>query len=229
MVVIIFKKLFIMKKLFVLFIIGSLFMTDVNAQRNEAFTTYTFSDFVTSSVNMVEANTLNSSLTVTGDDVSGAVVEMYVSRSGIRIRSRNWSDEEIKQYLQENYTIEVRVEGEKLLVAAEPKTNRAEHYNVSFKITVPRQMNTNLKTTNGSVQISNLAGSQKFSTVNGSLKVDNVSGKISGNTVNGSVTVTNSDDDITLSTVNGTITASDCDGKINLSTVNGRIRRERAG
>jgi len=222
-----------MKKLFVLLIIGSLhaslFTANVNAQRNEAFTTYTFSDFVMSSVNLVEANTLNSSLAVTGDAVSGAVVEMYVSRNGVRIRSRNWSDEEIKQYLEENYTIEVRVDGEKLLVVAKPKTNGAEHYNVSFKITVPRQMNTNLKTTNGSVQISNLAGSQKFSTVNGSLKVDNVSGKISGNTVNGSVTVTNSDDDITLSTVNGSITASDCDGKINLSTVNGRIRRERAG
>ena len=222
-----------MKRIFVLFIIVSLnaspFVVNVNAQRNEAFATYTFSDLLMSSVNLVEANTLNSSLTVTGDAVSEAVVEMYVSGNSPAIRRRQASNEEIKQYLEKNYTIEVRVADEKLLVVAKPKTNGSESYSVSFKITVPRQMNSILKTTNGSVQISNLSGSQTFQTVNGSLKVDNVSGKISGSTVNGSVTVTNSNDDINLSTVNGSITAKDCDGKINLSTVNGKISRQRAG
>ena len=156
---------------------------------------------------------------------------MYVSQNGSRIRRRQWSDEEIKEYLEENQTIEVKVDGEKLLVVAKPKTNLkgSDRFSVSFKITVPIQMNSNLRTTNGSVKISNLSGSQSFSTVNGSLKVDNVSGKISGSTVNGSITVTNSNDDINLSTVNGSITAKDCDGKINLSTVNGRISRQRAG
>ena len=206
-------------------------MASVSAQRNrnEAFATYTFSDLAISTINVVEANTLNSSLTLTGSAVSEAVVEMYVSHNSSRTRSRQWSDEEIKRYLEENHTIEVKVDGEKLLIVAKPKTNGSERYSVSFKITVPKQMNSNLKTTNGSVRISNLSGSQKFSTVNGSLKIDNVSGKISGCTVNRSITVTNSNDDINLSTVNGSITAKDCEGKINLSTVNGRISRQRAG
>ena len=221
-----------MKKLIVLFIIGSLnaslFMANVNAQSDEAFTTYTFSDFLISSVNVVEANTLNSSLTVVGDAVSEAVVEMYVSGNSPAIRRRQWSNEEIKKYLEKNYAIEVKVESEKLFVEAIPKTNNND-FSVSFKITVPRQMNSNLKTTNGSLLISNLSGSQSFQAVNGSLKAENVSGKIFGSTTNGSITVTNSNNDINLSTVNGSITAKDCDGKINLSTVNGRINRQRAG
>jgi len=218
-----------MKKIFVLFIIGSLnaslFLVNVNAQRSEPFTTYTFA-LGMSSINAVEVNTVNSSLTVNGEAASEAVVEMFVSGNSSRIRRRTLSDEEIKQYLEENYTIEVKVEGEKLKVVARPKTNGVERYSVSFKITVPRQVNTNLRTTNGSVQISNLSGSQNLQTVNGSLTVKDVSGKIVGRTVNGSITVTSSNDDIDMSTVNGSITARDCDGKVILNTVNGRVRRQ---
>ena len=218
-----------MKKLFVLLIGISLNVSlfTVNAQKNEPFSTYTFS---ASSVNTLESTLINGSITVTGGTGSEAVVEMYVS--GNSSKTRNWSDEEIKRHLEENYTIEIKVDNEKLLAVAKPKNGRKkgkEQFSFSFKITVPGQINTNLKTTNGSIQISDLTGSQNLRTVNGSLKVDHVSGKISGSTVNGSITVTDSKDDINLSTVNGGITAKDCDGKVVLNTVNGRIKRENAG
>ena len=222
-----------MKKLFVLFIIGSLntslFLGCVSAQSNEPFSTYTFSALTMSSVHAVEATTLNGSLTVSGDASSETVVEMYVSRNGSGFFRRALKEEEIKQHLVENYTIEVKVAGEKLLVAARQKKNKSSQVSISFKIIVPGQMNSNLKTTNGTVQISNLTGSHKLETVNGSLKVENVSGKIYGSTTNGSVTVTNSNNDINISTVNGSITETGCSGKINLTTVNGKINGQRVG
>ena len=224
-----------MKKLFVLFIISSintsLFLDCVSAQCDEPFSTYTFSALDMSSVNVVKATTLNGSLTVNGDANSETVVKMYISRNGsltVKLFRRTWTDrtwteEEIKQHLAENYVIEVNVIGEELLVAARQKNNERPQINISFQIMVPRQMNSDLKTTNGSVQISNLTGSHKLETVNGSLKVANLSGKVNGNTTNGSITVTNSNDDINLSTVNGSITVTNSSDVINLSTVNGSI------
>ena len=219
-----------MNKLFVLIInillITNVFTFRVLAQKNEPFTIYTFSDDIMSSVNMVEVNTLNSSLTLNGDSNAGAVVEMFVSGNSSESRRRKWSEDEIKKYLEENHTIEVKVDGEKLLITVKQKNKGADLFSISFKITVPKQMNTHLITVNGSITLDNLSGSQKFQTVNGSLTVNNISGTISGKTVNGSITVTNSKDDINLSTINGSITATNCDGKVNLSTVNGKVKRK---
>ena len=218
-----------MNRIFVLFIsislIANVFVACVHARGNEPFTTYTFSDIAISSVNLVEVTTLNSSLTLTGSAESQAVVELYVSvnGNGSIFRRRNWSNEEIKRYLEENYTIEVKVDSEKLLAVAKPKTNGSQSLSISFKITVPSQMNSNLRTTNGRIQISNLSGSQNLQAVNGSLKVDNVSGKISGRTTNGSINVLDSNDEIDLRSTNGSITANNCNGIIELRTTNGRI------
>ena len=202
-------------------------MVCVSAQSNEPFSTYNFSTLTMPSVNAVEATTLNGNLTLSGDANSEIVVEMYILRNGAGFFRRSWSAEETKQHLAENYTIEVKVAGEKLLVAVRQKNNKSSQISISFKIIIPRQMNSNLETTNGSVQISNLTGSHKLETVNGSIKVENVSGKIYGSTTNGNVTVTNSNDDINLSTVNGSITETGCSGKINLTTVNGKVNGQR--
>jgi len=201
----------------------------MSAQSNEPFSSYTFSALAMSSINAVEASTLNGSLTVSGNANTEIVVEMYVSRNRTGFLRRARTEKEIKQHLVENYTIEVKLVDEKLLVAAKQNDNKSSQISISFKIIVPRQMNSNLETTNGSVQISNLTGSHKFATVNGSLKVENVSGKIYGSTTNGSITVTNSNDDINLSTVNGSITEIGCSGKINLTTVNGKVNGQSVG
>ena len=224
-----------MKKLFVLFVsvlINASFYA--HAQSSEPFTTYRFGAAVASTINAVEASSINGSITVTGANVSEAVVEMYVSptnqnnwRPGLfASRSRqnnNWSVENIKQELDENYTIEVNVRNGTLYAVARPKNRNRHTLGISFRISVPKNVNNNLQTTNGSIQISNLSGSQNLRTTNGSLRVENVTGKISGTTTNGSVTVTNSNDYINLRTSNGSVTARNCSGEITLRTSNGRM------
>lgn len=217
-----------MKKLFVLFIVSSLntslFTACLNAQRNEPFTTYTFSALAMSPVNVLEATVTNGSITMTGSSNSEAVVEMYVSGNSPAIRSRKWSDEEIKQELERTYNIEVKVDGEKILIVAKQKSNsRNSQFGVYLKITAPAQINSNFQTTNGSIQISDLSGSHVLQSTNGSLKVENTSGNISGRTTNGSITVTNSNDGIDLRTTNGSVTARNCNGEIILTTTNGGI------
>jgi len=148
------------------------------------------------------------------------MVEVYVSRD-------NWSAEKIKQALDENYTLEVKVENGKLYVAAKPKNSsffgNQQGLSISFKIFAPDRVNSNLQTSGGSIHISNLSGSQNFRTSGGSLSVENVSGNTVGATSGGSITVTGSKDNIDLRTSGGSITAKDCSGKIDLKTSGGSL------
>ena len=134
------------------------------------------------------------------------------------------SDDEIKQELEKTYTIDIKVEGEKLIVVSRPKTNRRKYaLNISFNITVPQQISSDLRSTNGSISVNNLSGSHNFQTTNGSLKVDNVSGDITGRTTNGSISATNSNGKITVTTTNGNINLRDVSGVISTRATNGRV------
>jgi DUF4097 and DUF4098 domain-containing protein YvlB len=135
----------------------------------------------------------------------------------------NLSDSEIKQTLEKDYTIDIKAEGGKLYAVAKPKNVGRQKLNIAFKISVPKKVSTNLQTSNATIQISDLSGSQNLKTSNGSVTVENVSGKIAGSTSNGSVTVTNSNDDIDLRTSNGGITVKNCSGKMIFQTSNGSV------
>lgn len=211
-----------MKKVFALFISillgANLFSARANDLEKDSFMTRSFP---ASTVKTIEAATSGGSLTVSGTASSEAVVEVYVSRSG-------WSDDKIKQALEENYTIDIKVEGGKLYAVAKQKKSisnwNQQGLSISFKIIVPRQVDSNLQTSGGSIRINDLSGSQDFKTSGGSLSVDNASGNITGKTSGGSITVTNSKDNIDLKTSGGSITAQDCSGKIDLKTSGGSIK-----
>ena len=209
-----------MKKLFVVLISVSLsanFLTiSAGAQQKDPYMTR---NFPASSIREVEATTSGGSLTVSGDAGSQAVVEVFVTRD-------KWSAEEIKKVLEENYTIEINVANGKLFVEAKSKSRinwDRQGLSISFKISVPKQVSSNLKTSGGSISISHLSGSQDFTTSGGSLRIENVSGKIVGKTSGGSINIQNSDDNIDLQTSGGSITADNCKGKMNLKTSGGTI------
>ena len=214
-----------MKKLLISVLVSAAFIA--NGQNNEPFETHTFSPVVTASIKSVEATTQNGTITVRGNATSGAVVEMFVrlnvSNSWLRTRIRGES-EEIKQILEEEYIVDVGVENGKLYAIARPKDQRAQQkLSISFRITVPERVNSDLRTSNASIRISNLSGSQNFRTSNGSVTVENVLGKIVGTTSNGSITVLNSSDEIDLRTSNGSITARNLKGVVTLRTSNGSV------
>ena len=194
-----------------------------SAQTSEPVSTWNFGAQVVSFLKEVDANTVNGNITVTDNTGSEATVEMYISVNNNGIRRRRWSDEEIKQELEKSFTIDVKVEGEKLFVVARPKTNGRQILNISFKITTPKSINSSLRSVNGGISIKSLSGSHDIRTVNGSLNVDNISDTIYGSTVNGGISATNSNGKITLTTVNGSINISDVSGVISTSTVNGRV------
>jgi len=203
----------------------------VSGQSNEPYATHHFSSLVASSIRTVEATTANGDITLNGVASSEATVEMYISTNNRgnfwslfrSNRRNNWSREEIKQTLEEDYMIDIKVEGEKLYAIARQKSRGQQKLNISFKISVPKQVNSHLQTSNANIRISNLSGSQNLRTSNGSVTVENISGKLAGSTSNGSFSATNSTDDIDMRTSNGRITVSDCSGKIVLQTSNSQV------
>jgi DUF4097 and DUF4098 domain-containing protein YvlB len=176
--------------------------------------------FTASSVKQVEAVTSGGSITLTGDAGSEAKVEVHVWRNNI-------SADKVKQMLDDNYTIDIKLEGGKLIAIVKQKKSLSnwnqQGLSISFKISVPKQVNSNLQTSGGSIRISNLSGSHDFKTSGGSLSVESVSGRITGATSGGSVNVTDSHDNIDLKTSGGSINAKACSGKIDLKTSGGSL------
>ncbi len=211
-----------MKKLSAFFIgvllTVNIFTATAKEDQKDPFMTRTFP---AASIKSVEVITSGGRIAVNGDTNSEAVVEVYANHN-------KWSDEKIKQVLEENYTIEIKVESGKLHALARPKANiknwKTQGLNISFKISVPRQIDSHLRTSGGSIQLNDLSGSQDFTTSGGSLSVKNVSGNIVGRTSGGSIVVTNSKDNIDLKTSGGSITATNCEGKIDIATAGGSLR-----
>ncbi|GLU51738.1 DUF4097 family beta strand repeat-containing protein [Dyadobacter frigoris] len=212
------KKINLLLAAFVLFITIS-----ANAQNSDE-KPYISKNFTSASLTNLKVETSGGSITVAGDQPNGVKVEMYV-------RPNNWngkvnlSKEEIEDKL-EDFDIFIGTEGSVLKATAVRKNRNGWDKNsvsISFKISTPRNMATNLRTSGGSIRISSLTGEQNFRTSGGSLKVSDLDGLIDGQTSGGSIEVENCKKEITLSTSGGSIKASELSGKINLHTSGGSI------
>ena len=203
----------------ILFVILLTVAIHVQSQDREPYITKSFSS---EAVKEVYARTSGGSVDVAGGS-NQARVEVFIQGNN----GRSLSKEDIKERLEEDYKLEIAVVGGELRVVAEPKDkffNWKNALNISFKISVPQQVSTDISTSGGSISMKNLAGSQNFSTSGGSLTIDKLSGKIKGRTSGGSIEVSNTKDNIDLGTSGGSIDADNCSGTLTLSTSGGSIK-----
>ncbi len=197
----------------------------VNAQFNADKEPLIVKALSSESFKKVVAETSGGSIDVTGVTASEAKIEVYVRPNG---RDDRYSREEIQKRLDEDYSLEVSVQGGQLNAIAKPKHdfnnwNWKRALSISFKIFVPSAINTKLRTSGGSISLINLNGDQDFSTSGGSLHVEKLSGKVDGNTSGGSIHVVDSKDDIDLRTSGGSIDAKRCSGHLELHTSGGSL------
>lgn len=150
-------------------------------------------------------------------------LEVYVSGNNNR---EILSKEEIKTRLEQEYDLDISTAGNKLSVVAKPKqkiTNWKKGLNISFKIFVPQRVSTDLATSGGSINLSNLTGNHDFRTSGGSLNLETLVGNIDGKTSGGSIHIKNSSSTISLHTSGGSINAANCKGEIELKTSGGSL------
>ena len=175
------------------------------------------------SINSAKINASGGSISVMGVNASEARLEVFV----IANNNENLSKDELKERLDEYYTMDISVDNNKLIASVKQKNrinmNWKKSVNVSFKAYLPVNVTTDLETSGGSISLSNLNGEQTFTTSGGSISVDNVKGKMKGRGSGGSIHINNSSNDIDLVTSGGSIDAKECTGNMRLKTSGGSL------
>ena len=182
--------------------------------------TKTFSGSV---VNYVDAGTSGGNILVAGVS-DGFKAELYAVPNNSN--EKGLSVEQIKERLANNYELKFEVENNKFIAQAKPKRNNMnwkKGLSISFKIYVPQNVSTDLATSGGNIELSNLKGKQEFATSGGNLVVTGLSGEIDGTTSGGNIVIENSNDNINMTTSGGNVEAKHCTGKISLTTSGGNI------
>lgn len=196
------------------------------AQNNDNKTPYLTKSLANDAISSVVVNTSAGGIEVSGKAGQAPRVEVYIRGNN----NRELSKEEIQKRLDEDYDLSVTVTGHEVKAIAKNKHNFSNNWrnqlSISFKIYVPEQVSTELKTSGGGIHLDHLKGNEDFSTSGGGLQLDKLSGMIHGRTSGGGIEVSNSDDNIDLETSGGGITANTCSGKIRLQTSGGGLRLE---
>ena len=105
-----------------------------------------------------------------------------------------------------------------------------DRIHVNFRIHVPKETLSDLKTSDGNISLVGLTGDQQCKTSDGNIRIANVQGNITGRTsdgdisvneVKGSVGISTSDGNVELNNIVGDVTSSTSDGNIMLTNVEG--------
>ncbi|MGZ3872760.1 MAG: DUF4097 family beta strand repeat-containing protein [Mucilaginibacter sp.] len=176
-------------------------------------------------INSVVVTTSGGGIEVSGRTGETPRVEVYIKGNN----GRELSKEEIEKRLASDYEMNISVNGHELNAVVKTKhnfSNWRRSMSISFKIYVPQQVSTNLRTSGGGIRLDNIKGNERFSTSGGGLQIDKLTGTIYGRTSGGGIEVFNSGDDIDLNTSGGGIIAKNCSGKIKLITSGGGLELE---
>lgn len=203
-----------MKKLFALCLLTIISL--ISYAQKEPFLVKTFN---ASDIENLDVRTSGGGIEVTGVSGSRTVVEVFIKGNG------SLSDSEIEDRLRD-YTLEVRKEGGKLICFAKSnvKNNWKKSLSITFKIKSPKNVDTELLTSGGSVHLTNLHGDLNFRTSGGGLHLEKLSGNIDGRTSGGGIQANDIQDQIELSTSGGGIKVTNAEGNINLGTSGGGIK-----
>ncbi|MDQ3170607.1 MAG: DUF4097 family beta strand repeat-containing protein [Acidobacteriota bacterium] len=126
----------------------------------------------------VSAETSNGSIRVTGEDRGDVFVKALVMATA---RSEERANEILK---------EVKIDTAGGLRADGPRNlNRASWW-VSFRIQAPKTTDVTLRSSNGSLGVTDVNGTMRLRTSNGSIKLMDVGGDVEADTSNGSVNAT---------------------------------------
>jgi hypothetical protein len=207
------------KNLFLLFALCVSFISV--AQSNE--TPYLTKSLSNAGIKNIEVETSGGSISISGVSSADQEIEVYISGNN---GNKDLSKEEIQKRLEEDYILDINVNNNKVTAIAKPRRNNMNwkrSLNISFKLYVPQNVSTDLRTSGGSISLMDISGNQDFKTSGGSLNIKNVGGKIDGKTSGGSINVSDSKDELKLATSGGSINAKNCQGTLRLATSGGSL------
>ena len=171
----------------------------------------------------LEVKTSGGFIHVEGQNGNKVTVTMIVKKRGRELdaESAAWDD------ALEDYEITIEKRGNTVVAMTERKNKSGWNWknsaSISFEITAPHQVKSNLKTSGGGINLSNVEGYQYLKTSGGRLEMSNIQGDIDGTTSGGGITAENLDGNLNLKTSGGKISITDATGKIDATTSGGGI------
>jgi len=178
------------------------------------------------------------SLTITSDigsidvrSAAGNTVDVDVQIGG-----EEESRSRLKSFLRD-FEVDFQQTGNDVIVTADYHRDGwifddwfGRHVRVRFLVTVPLEYNVVLKTSGGSISVSDLHGSVRANTSGGSLKFGAIQGPVIGKTSGGSIRLEASEGNAELNTSGGSIHLGEVKGDVRAHTSGGSIEiRETSG
>lgn len=167
----------------------------------------------------VSAETSNGSIRVTGEDRGDIFVKALVMANAR-------TEERAKEILKE-----VKIDAANGLRADGPRNMNRAGWWVSYRIQAPKTTDVTLRSSNGSLGVTDVKGAMRLRTSNGSIRLTEVAGDVEADTSNGSVTATLSGREwdgagLNVTTSNGSVRLNlpdNYNARLSASTSNGRI------
>lgn len=172
---------------------------------------------------------------------SGGALTMNVERASIEVATHKSETIDIKVILNartpseskaedifDDYKMDFKHTGGDLDIEAEWLGSRGffskgNKLRVQFKITVPEKYDLDLKTSGGSIEVSDIDGEVKVKTSGGSLKLESVKGNLQGHTSGGSISIGKVEGEVKVRTSGGSISVDEVMGTIDASTSGGSV------
>jgi len=177
--------------------------------------------FDLSGLSTLRAETSGGSIEVIGDASDQATVDVYVKTE------RGSSDADAIAERMKNYELSIRREGDALFAQArEIRHVNREQLSISYRIHIPRDVETRLDTSGGSLHLEGVRGRQDLDTSGGSIELSDIEGNTHAETSGGSISIDRYSGDLVATTSGGPIRAEQGRGNFRLRTSGGSITLE---
>lgn len=182
----------------------------------------------------LKVRTSGGHITVEGSNSNVVRVEMYVRKDGKNLTPKDTD--------LDKWEINISKSGRAIKAIAKNKNTRSfwnnDRPSISFVVFAPKEMSTDLKTSGGHIEATNLVGKQNISTSGGHLTLENLKGTIEAKTSGGHIKLSNLEGDLEIrtsgghikaSTVTGTLSAKTSGGHIDLKNLKGSVKASTSG
>ncbi len=187
---------------------------------------YLSQTFTIQSPGQLHVETSGAAVSVSGTSGNAVKIDMYVKHKGKEIETESAEVEE----LLEDYELEFLQEGNEITVKAKRKGSwgwdSSNKLNLAFKISVPHDMSTSIKSSGGSISLSEITGFHEVNTSGGSIKILKSEGELETKSSGGSIRVEEFRGDVSLQTSGGSVKVSQLTGDLQISSSGGSVNLE---
>ena len=165
---------------------------------------------------------------VNGDITIGSWDRHEVKMKAVK-RARAESEEEARLLLEKTTVLFERTdEGIDIRTDAPKKPGRNRNVSVAYTVTVPKEIDLEMKTVNGTIEVKDISGAVDAKTTNGRIDLKRITGAIQAKTTNGKIGLLEVLGPINAKTANGSIKAGvggsgEQQHEIRAATTNGGI------